>query len=121
MDKFVTDLKQTLESKKEILGVPLTKEDKTERLNSIMKTLPNEKVSNFMKKLNEAVKNPEKIILLDKILNNDFKFDWIKVKEKSKIANETKQKLASLKSGNKDLKNVNSTNRKKSLADYFND
>jgi hypothetical protein len=118
--KFVSDLKTVLSSKKEILGVPLSEEDKTKRLNSIMKVLPNEKISNFQKRLNEAVKNPEKLILLDKILDKDFNFDWIKVKEKTKVASTARQQLTNLKKGNKDLKNINTTNSKKSLADYFN-
>ncbi len=108
-------------SKDEILGVPLTPKDKRVLKDVITKAthvLDGKKVTKFQHGLNKVLKSPEKLIVLAKLIEEDFNFDFIEAKAKTKIAGKVKKDLENAKEG-KNLRTVTGAGGRKSLADFF--
>lgn len=116
---FVTDIKKTLNSTDKIKDWTLTPKDKKELHGYVTK--PSVKVGNqyltqLQHDLQEAFKDKEKIILLAKLLNNDFDISDIKEQAKTEFTKNTKNTINNSK---KKTKNSGGGSRKKSLSDYF--
>jgi hypothetical protein len=116
-ESFKTTIKSTLETTDEISGFKFSKSEKTEILDLLTKKVhkvsDTKSVTGFQKKLSEVFQDPSKILLLAKILNNDFNVSDLKkeaVTEKVKV----------IKTNLEQRKNLVSNTTNKSLADLFN-
>lgn len=121
--EFANSLDSTL-SESEVLGVPLTEKDKRvlkDVISKPSKVLDGKKVTTLQYKLNEAFKDPKKLVVLAKLLNEDFKFDFIEAKAKTKNANKIRTGLERMKEQGKDTRSSGNSMSKKSLADFFPD
>lgn len=91
-EEFKTSIKDTLEANSEIKGLKLSDKDKGTILNFLIKKDQkidnNTSVTGFQRKLSEVFKDPNKIVLLAKIVNDDFDFTAL---EKSSVTKKTKE------------------------------
>lgn len=74
-EEFKSSLKQTLSSIEEVNGFKITQKDQTNLYNLMTRKQyksGDRSVTGFQKKMNEVFQNPEKMILLAKLLDNDF-------------------------------------------------
>ena len=92
---FKNDIKSTLTSSSNIKGINITPTDKTKLLNFItkrdQKIEGDRYITSFQKKLNEAFQDKEKVVLLAKLLENDFDFSDIEEKGKTKQTRKVKE------------------------------
>ena len=118
--EFVTKLKTTLETTEAVGDFTFKKEEKTDLLNYILKPevklKSNQYLTKFQSDLNEIVKNnPEKLLVLAKLLKTDFDTSDLAVKQQTKVTQKVKSSLATKSSK---LSSVNNS-KKKSLFEYF--
>lgn len=103
--EFKEELQSTLDSNEELLGFKMTKKDKETIFKSLtertVRDEDNSLVTPFKQKLDGVFKDPKKLIILTKLLNNDFDMSDFK---KSVITQETR-KFKSHLENRKGLKN----------------
>lgn len=91
-EKFKTSIKAVLETSKDIKGVKISDKDKGTILNFLtkkdQKIDDKRSVTGFQKKLSEVFNDPDKIVLLAKLVNDDFDFSAF---EKSVATKKTKE------------------------------
>lgn len=91
-EEFKASIKDTLDANSEIKGLKLSDKDKGTILNFLTKK--DQKIDNstsitgFQRKLSEVFKDPNKIVLLAKLVNDDFDFSQL---EKSSVTKKTKE------------------------------
>jgi len=119
---FKTNIKEALDKTKEVSGVKITPKDKTELYSFLTKKQhrigDSKSITGFQKKLGEVFQDTEKMLLLAKLVNNDFN---MKDFEKATITKKTRQ----IKSNLEQRKNLRPTNsgsslEGNSLAELFN-
>ena len=107
-------------NKKEIKGISLTDKDSKTLPDYITKAVHksgNLKITKLQKRLQEALNNPEELVLLAKICESDFDFGFAKIKGQTEATKKLRKNLENMKQGGKDPKSLGSKNR--SLADFF--
>ena len=120
--EFRENIKNVLDTTKEVKGVKITDKDKTELYNFMTKKAykvsDTKSITGFQKKLGEAFQDSSKMILLAKLINSDFD---MKDLEKATITKKTKQIKSNLEQ-RKGLRPTNSGSSLdgNSLADLFN-
>lgn len=91
-EEFKNNIKDILSTSSEIKGLKISDKDKSTILNFLtkkdQKVDGNIVVTGFQRKLSEVFKDPNKIVLLAKIVNDDFDFSSI---EKSSVTKKTKE------------------------------
>jgi len=91
-EEFKASIKDTLDANSEIKGLKLSDKDKGTILNFLtrkdQKIDNNTSITGFQKKLSEVFKDPNKIVLLAKLVNDDFDFSTL---EKSTVTKKTKE------------------------------
>lgn len=121
-EAFKTNIKTILSDTKEVKGIKISQKDKTQLYSFLTKKQHNvgdsRSITGFQKKLGEVFQDTEKMILLAKLVNNDFN---MKDFEKATITKKTKD----IKSNLEQRKNLRPTNsgsslEGSSLADLFN-
>lgn len=122
-EKFVSSIKSIAESTDEIKGFKIdTKKEKAELTAFITKpsfeTESGRTITGLQYSFMELFKkeNHEKLLLLAKLLKNDFDFSSIAVKAKTETTKSVKEKLNSQKSSSRPSSQNSS---QKSLTDYF--
>lgn len=119
--EFRDEIKGVLEETEEVKGFKISPKDRTELYNFLTKK--NHKISDtksvtgFQKKLGETFKDPDKIILLAKLINNDFDMSQF---EKQVITKKTKQVKSNLEQRKNLRPNSGSSSQGTSLAELFN-
>lgn len=126
--KFNTALYELLDKTEQVGQIKITKEDKKKLGNLITKPSvrvgKNKYVPEFHHKLGQILKGetPEAkqtLLLLAKLVDNNFDFTDIAVKAETKVAQKVKSKLRDSKNGVKPSSSGNYT--KRSLSDFFNE
>ena len=119
--KFVETLKSTLEETDKIKDFPITKKDKKDLVNYLTKPAvkvgKNRFLTGFQADMQEVTKDYEKLILLAKIIKDDFDISDIEREVTTKKVKDLKDKLERNKKNPKIKGSGSST--KKSLSDYF--
>lgn len=91
-EEFKNSIKETLDSNTEIKGLKISDKDKGTILNFLTKKDQkidnNTSITGFQRKLSEVFKDPNKIVLLAKLVNDDFDFSQL---EKSSVTKKTKE------------------------------
>ena len=91
-EEFKNSIKETLDSNTEIKGLKISDKDKGTILNFLtrkdQKIDNNTSITGFQRKLSEVFKDPNKIVLLAKLVNDDFDFSQL---EKSSVTKKTKE------------------------------
>ena len=91
-EEFKNSIKETLDSNTEIKGFKISDKDKGTILNFLTKKDQkidnNTSITGFQRKLSEVFKDPNKIVLLAKLVNDDFDFSQL---EKSSVTKKTKE------------------------------
>lgn len=91
-EEFKASIKDTLDANSEIKGLKLSDKDKGTILNFLTKKDQkidnNTSITGFQRKLSEVFKDPNKIVLLAKLVNDDFDFSQL---EKSSVTKKTKE------------------------------
>ena len=91
-EEFKASIKDTLDANSEIKGLKLSDKDKGTILNFLtrkdQKIDNNTSITGFQRKLSEVFKDPNKIVLLAKLVNDDFDFSQL---EKSSVTKKTKE------------------------------
>ena len=91
-EEFRNSIKDTLDANTELKGFKLSDKDKGTILNFLTKKDQkidnNTSITGFQKKLSEVFKDPNKIVLLAKLVNDDFDFTQL---EKSSVTKKTKE------------------------------
>ena len=91
-EEFKNSIKETLDSNTEIKGLKISDKDKGTILNFLTKKDQkidnNTNITGFQRKLSEVFKDPNKIVLLAKLVNDDFDFSQL---EKSSVTKKTKE------------------------------
>lgn len=91
-EEFKSSIKDILDTNSEIKGLKISEKDKGTILNFLTKKDQkidnNTSVTGFQRKLSEVFKDPNKIVLLAKIVNDDFDFTSL---EKSSVTKKTKE------------------------------
>jgi hypothetical protein len=117
--QLIKDLKHTIDSVTEIKDWSITQKDKKElhgyMTKTVEKTANGQYLTKFQSDLQKVFADKEKMILLAKIMHNDFDVKDIKEKAKTEVIKQTKQKLESNKQGSVN----NKGSRNKGLADFF--
>ena len=121
-DKFRNTINTVLSEKDEINGFKITKEDKTRLLGFLTKkehkVSDTRSVTGIQKKLADTFQDPEKLVLLAKLLDNDFDMSDFEKSVKTKTTRKVKSNLEQRKS----LRPTNSGSSlegSSSLADLF--
>jgi len=119
--KFIETLKKTVESTDEVNNIPITKKDKKELLNYITKPTvkvgKNKYLTAFQADMQNVMDDTEKLILIAKLVKDDFDLSDIIKKVETKSTVNLKKKLEKQKT-NPIIKRSGSSARK-SLSDYF--
>lgn len=119
--EFRDEIKGVLDETEEVKGFKISQKDKTELYSFLTKK--NHKISDtksvtgFQKKLGETFKDPDKIILLAKLINSDFDMSQF---EKQVITKKTKQVKSNLEQRKNLRPNSGSSSQGTSLAELFN-
>ena len=117
---FISTLKDTLSNTDSIKDFPITKQEKKELVDFITKpTIKVDKskyVSGFSKAINEVTNDPQKLILLAKLLKNDFDISDVIKQTETKEVKKLKNNIQRAKKSSPPK--TYSSNRK-SLADFF--
>lgn len=120
-EEFKSTIKDTLEENEEISGFKITKEDKSKLLNFLTKkehkVSDTRSVTNFQKKLAETFQDPQKMVLLAKLLESDFDMSDFEKQVKTKTTRKVKSNLEQRKSLRPN--NSGSSLEGSSLADLF--
>ena len=91
-EEFKNSIKETLDSNTEIKGLKISDKDKGTIFNFLTKKDQkidnNTSITGFQRKLSEVFKDPNKIVLLAKLVNDDFDFSQL---EKSSVTKKTKE------------------------------
>lgn len=91
-EEFKNSIKETLDTNTELKGLKISDKDKNTILNFLTKKDQridgNNTITGFQKKLSDVFKDPTKIVLLAKLVNDDFDFSAL---EKSTITKKTKE------------------------------
>ena len=119
--KFVNTIKTKLEKTDKIKDFPITKRDKSELVNYItkpsVKVGKNKFLTKFQADMQQVTSDYEKLILLAKIVKNDFDISDIEKEVTTKKTKDLREKLERQKQNPKIKSSGSST--KKSLSDYF--
>lgn len=120
--EFVDSVQKTLEETDEVNNFKFTPKDKKELKAFItkpsVKVGKNQFMTGMQSKLQEAVKDPQKMILLAKLLKNDFDISDVVTKE---ITRETKKSKEDIRrSKTVTPKSSGKTRKTRNLADFFN-
>lgn len=117
-EEFKNTIKTTLEESENINGFKILKDDKTKLLNSLTKKVykisEGQYITDFQKKLSETFQQPKKLILLAKLLDNDFNMSDFEQEVSRNKVKDIKTKLE------QHTKSSYGSSRSKSLADLFN-
>lgn len=118
---FSNDLKNTIHDAEAIKDWPVTPKDKKElhryMTKAAVKIGPNQYLTQLQSDLQEAFKDKEKLILIAKLLKDDFNIDYLK---KSAITEETKKTKEKLSNTKVKKRSSGNASRNRSLADFFN-
>jgi hypothetical protein len=91
-DNFKGSIKKTLDESEDFKGIKISPEEKNTILNFLTKKDQkidnNKSITGFQKTLSEAFNDPNKVVLIAKLLRDDFDFSTI---EKSAVTKKTKQ------------------------------
>lgn len=96
------ELQKIVEQKEEIKGFPISKEQREQAIKDILEPSQDEEgntTTSFNAKLDEALRDPESIVLLDYLLSNDFDTSSLKTRERTKQTKSLKERLKKQKSG----------------------
>ncbi len=118
--EFREKISATLDKAEVISKVKITKEDKKTLVDKILTPTVKQGdryVSSFSSKMNAIMKDPEKLLLLAKLVENDFDLSDIETSIETKVVSKARTSLIESKKS-KDLKGAGST-QKKSLFDHF--
>jgi hypothetical protein len=91
-----TEFETTIGTLKEINGIPYSKEDANKVVDALYKPVKlsdGTVTTRFNYNLDKALSDPKKIALLNKILESDFKFDFLARNKASEAAKELHKKL----------------------------
>lgn len=119
-EAFKTTLKDTLGATKEVKGFKITAKDQTNLYNLLTrkqyKTESGTQITGFQKKIGEAFQDPEKMILLAKIIDSDFDMSGFEKKAETRTTRKIKSRLEQHKSTST---NSGSSLGGGSIADFF--
>ena len=115
-----TDLKEVIDTSEEIKAFPITPKDKKElhkyMTKPVKKVGANQYLTKLQADLQEAFKDKEKLVIIAKLLKDDFDVSYLKKKAITEETKKTKEKL----SNTKNKKRSSGTSRSnKGLADFF--
>lgn len=119
-EAFKSSIKETLETQEELNGFTLNDKDKKDLFNFLTrkeKSSGEKPVTGFQRKMAEVFQDRNKLVLLSKILYNDFDFSALEKKTTTKKVKEIKSRLEQRK-GPRSF-NSGSSLKGKSLADLF--
>lgn len=97
-EMFRTNVKETLNSTQEVKGIKITTKDKSSLFNFITKEdqlVGDRYVTGFQRAITEAVQDPEKMVLLAKLLSTGFDMTDLEKKAKIKETQKIKESLES--------------------------
>ena len=119
--EFKSNIKNILETTNDVKGIKVSDKEKADLFNFLTKktykTESNRTLTGFQKKLGDVFQDPNKMVLLAKLVNNDFDMSDF---EKKVITNKTKQIKTNLEQRKNTKTNTfGSSVRGKSVADYF--
>lgn len=118
-EDFKNSLKDTLDKSENIKGFKINTQDKSKLLNLLTKRehkVGNTTVTGFQKSLSEVFQQPDKLLLLAKLLDNDFDMSGFEKQVKTKHAREIKKGYIEQR---KTYKNNPGSSLLDSLADFI--
>lgn len=120
---YKQELKETLSEFDEVKGFKLSDKDKSNLFNFLTREeyrlQDGRVITGFQKKLSEVYQDKEKLILLAKLVNNDFDFSSIEKKATTKKIKEVKSNLEQRKRVRPSSSGSSTYGVTKSLADLF--
>ena len=121
--QYKKDIASTLSSNTDLKGLKITKQDVKELPEYIssptVKLEDGRQITPFYKDLFEAIKDPNKVAILAKLVKNDFDFKDIKAKAATETTIKVKEDLQRQKEKNKTIGSAGGSSQTKRLADYF--
>lgn len=120
--EFVDSVKDVAGSVEELNGFKFTKKDKTELVDFITKPsvaiAPNKYITGIQDSINKLFKgDKEKLLLLAKLLKNDFDFSEFVSKAKTEVTKQTRTRIET--GRNTARPSSSGVSTKRGLADYF--
>jgi hypothetical protein len=120
---WATNIKKSLEAS-EILGIPIGKKDKdlyAYIINASVKIGPNRYLTGLQQAMNDAFNDPQKVVLIAKLLKNNFDMSDIKAAATTEATKKVKRGIEKNKEGSgRPASSSSVIHRKgKSLADMF--
>ena len=115
-----SDLKEVIDTSEEIKGFPITPKDKKSlhkyMTKAVKKVGPNQYLTKLQSDLQEAFKDKQKLVLIAKLLQNDFDISYLKNKA---ITEETKKQKEKLSNSKVKKRSSGTSKNSKGLADFF--
>ena len=102
-EEYITGIQTTLNDTEEVSGVSFSKTDKKELVNYINKPLnfEGQTMTSMANDMQKVIADPKKLLLLAKLLKDDFDFSDFAKKAETKVTKKTKNRLANIKSNKK--------------------
>lgn len=118
--KLAEDLKEVIDTSDEIKNFPITPKDKKDlhkyMTKAVKKVAPGQYLTQLQSDLQEAFKDKQKIVLIAKLLKDDFDVSYLKKKAITEETKKTKEKLSNSKTKRR---SSGKTSSNKGLADFF--